>query len=180
MSHAVASPGRINEFLSLYARHESRIHTFILSLLPNWNDAEEVSQETAMVLWSKFDEFLPGSSYFAWACQIARFEVSRYLRQQHRDRLTLSDEILDAVTRATIAMDDELAARQQALAICVDKLPAKDRQLLELRHRHKRKAEEIASDVGRSIHAVYKAMKRIRRVLYDCVTAALAKHGYSP
>ncbi len=168
---------RVSGFLRLHARHESRVHAFILSLLPNWSDAEEVLQETVTVLWSKFDEFRPGTSYFAWACQVARYEVSRYLRRQHRDRLAFNDSILDAVTQTTSAMDDELAVRQQALATCYEKLAEKDRNLVTLRYREGLKADGIAARVGRSIHAIYKAMKRIRRVLYDCVTDRLAKEG---
>ena len=177
MSITVTKQDRVAEFLRLHTRHEARVHAFILSLLPNWSDAEEVMQETVTVLWGKFDEFQPDSNYFAWACQIARFEVSRYLRRQHRHRLEYGPEVLDLLTETASEMDDELAARQHALAGCVEKLSEKDRHLVVLRYRDGLKAEGIAGEVGRSVHAVYKAMKRIRRVLYDCVAAALAQEG---
>jgi len=174
MTCLLADHNRVDEFLRLHARYAARLHAFILSLLPNWSDAEDVLQETVAVLWSKFDEFQPGTSFFAWACQVARFEVSRFLRRQHRDRLRFDDETLGLITAAASEMDEHLAARERALAGCVERLPEKDRTLLGLRYREGLTADGIARRVGRSVHAVYKAAKRIRRVLYDCVNRALA------
>ena len=39
------------EFVRLLLRHERRIYAFIRSLLPNRDDAEDVLQETSIVLW---------------------------------------------------------------------------------------------------------------------------------
>lgn len=175
----MSDQSQVNEFLRIHARHEARLHGFILSLLPNWSDAEEVLQETATILWSKYDSFKPGTSYFAWACQIARFEVSRYLRRQHRSRMIFNENVLDMIAQSSESMDDELFARQQALADCVEKLSDKDRRLVVLRYHEGLKAEGIARQIGRSVHAVYKAMKRIRRLLFDCVSGTLAREGFA-
>jgi len=170
-----ADQNRINEFLRLHTRHETRLHAFILSLLSDWNDAEEVMQETATILWSKFDQFDPETNYFAWACQVARFEVKRYLRRQKRGRLLFNDEFLQTVAEETVEMDEELVARQRALADCVEKLSPTDREMIRLRYEDGATAATIGERLSRSVHAIYKAMKRIRRTLYDCVGRTLAK-----
>ncbi len=170
-----ADQDRINEFLRLHTRHETRLHAFILSLLSDWNDAEEVMQETATILWSKFEQFDPETNYFAWACQVARFEVKRYLRRQKRGRLLFNDEFLQTVAEETVEMDEELVARQRALADCVEKLSPTDREMIRLRYEDGATAATIGELLGRSVHAIYKAMKRIRRTLYDCVGRTLAK-----
>ena len=41
-------------------------------------DAEDVLQEANLVLWRKFDQYQEGTNFFAWACQIIRYEVLKY------------------------------------------------------------------------------------------------------
>ena len=50
---------RTAEFVGLLLQHQRRIHGYIATMLTNWADADEVLQETSIVLWQKFDEFQP-------------------------------------------------------------------------------------------------------------------------
>ena len=73
------------------------------------------------------------------------------------------------VADTAVEMSDELEARQRALALCVEKLSEGDREMLHLRYVEGAAGAEVANQVGRSVHAVYKSFKRIRHTLYDCV-----------
>ena len=53
-------PKRYEEFVGLVRLYTSQILAYIDALLLNRNDAEDLFQETCMVLWQKFDEFTPG------------------------------------------------------------------------------------------------------------------------
>ena len=70
------------EFMALFVRHETAIHSFLTSLLANLDDAEVVMQETGMAMWKKFDQFETGTSFRNWAFQIARFEAMNFRRKQ--------------------------------------------------------------------------------------------------
>ena len=59
------------EFARLFSRNARRIYGFIMTLVFNHHDAEEVFQNTNVVLWNKFADFQPGSNFFAWASRIA-------------------------------------------------------------------------------------------------------------
>ena len=83
------------EFARLFSRHARRIYAFIMTLVFSHHDAEEVFQNTSVVLWNKFGEFRPGSNFFAWASRIAYFEVLNLMKQQRRGPM-LSDESLTA------------------------------------------------------------------------------------
>lgn len=56
---------------------------FVQMLLPSVHDAEEVLQETSIVLWNKWDQYDPERDFVKWACGIARYEVFRYLRKRN-------------------------------------------------------------------------------------------------
>src|SRR5688572_23508061 len=45
------------QFLRLFLENERRIYAFIVSILPNLSDAEDVLQETSLILWQKFAQF---------------------------------------------------------------------------------------------------------------------------
>ena len=44
------------------------MHGFVRSLVPRREDAAEVMQEAAVVLWEKFDEFDSSRDFRKWAC----------------------------------------------------------------------------------------------------------------
>src|SRR4249919_3427213 len=79
------------EFARLFSRNARRIYGFIMTLVFNHHDAEEVFQNTNVVLWNKFADFQPGSNFFAWASKIAYYEVLSLMKQKRRSH-TVSDE----------------------------------------------------------------------------------------
>jgi len=165
----LAEKKRVDEFLRLYSRHYTHLQAFVLSIVPNWNDAEEILQESSTVLWEKFDQFQQGTNFLGWACRIARFECYRHLRGRKREHLLFSESFANLVASETVHMADELDRRREALAQCVAKLKESERELLRLRYEKGYSGSETASRVGRSIHAIYKSMKIIRNKLYQCV-----------
>lgn len=170
----LAREARVDEFIRLFTSHEPRLRAYVLTLVSRWSDAEEVMQQCNLVLWEKFGQFQAGTNFFAWACQIARFEVLDYRKRRGRDRLLFGDEFVDAVARQAAAMSGELADRQAALEHCLEKVPPHHRDLICRRYTDGGSVEAVAAAVGRSAEAVYKALARIRQSLFDCITRTLA------
>jgi len=50
---------RYETFVACFAKHEPDLRRFIRSLLPTWIDADDVLQQTAIVIWRKFDQYDP-------------------------------------------------------------------------------------------------------------------------
>lgn len=168
---------KVNRFIRQFTRHEARVHAFIFSLVGDWDAAEEIAAETHAILWRKFDAYEEGTSFFAWACAVGRLEVMRYRRERGRNAMHFSDAFLDAIADESLAMGDELADRQRALANCMRKLNARDRDLIERRYLAGSTTKRVAEQVKRSTDAVYKALSRIRRTLHDCIERALGDGG---
>lgn len=166
-------PRRVDEFVALFTRHSPRLRGYVMSLVPNWADAEEVLQDTNSVLWRKFDRFTPGSDFFAWACQIARNEVMHYQRSKGRERVLFGDEFVDAVTDEVLAMGDDLDDMHSALGQCMRRLPEKDRRVIEERYREGATTRTAADSLQRSVDAVYKALVRVRKQLLECMEREL-------
>ena len=89
--------GQHEQFAERFVRSQDRIYAYVVTLLPNRTDAEEVFQQTSLVLWKKWQQFDPSRDFVAWACGIAHHEVQNFLRK-HRDkgRVALSEDMLAA------------------------------------------------------------------------------------
>src|SRR5215467_14522354 len=85
--------------MALMTRHQRQIFSYIYTLVPNRYDAEDLLQETSLVICEKFDEFKPGTDFVAWACQIAYWRI-RYARQKFaRSKVIFDQEIVDAIAQ---------------------------------------------------------------------------------
>jgi RNA polymerase sigma-70 factor (ECF subfamily) len=164
-------------FLRLFLQNERRLYAYILTLLPNRADADDVLQEASLVLWDKFDERDPPADFAAWGCRIAYFKVLDFYKKSQRSRVRFSQALLERVaeTAAEQAATLQLDERREALTACIEKLSPRDRDLLARRLAQGATTRSTAAQVGRSVEAVYKALAKIRQALFDCVTRTLAE-----
>jgi RNA polymerase sigma-70 factor (ECF subfamily) len=169
---------RQEEFMRLYTQHEPMVHGLVISLLPSWDDAAEVMQETSLTLWRKFAEFEPGTNFLRWASRVAEFEVRRFRTRKHRSRLQFSDEALNQIAEVRLEATEVIADRRRALNGCLSKLPADDRTLLLARYAERRSGRDIAADQGRPADTIYKSLKRIREKLQECIRRTLAREEH--
>jgi RNA polymerase sigma-70 factor (ECF subfamily) len=174
-----AGPGKTKLFLRLFLQNERRIYAYILTLLPNRADADDVLQEASLVMWDKFDEGSPPDDFAAWGCRIAYFKVLDFYKKGRRSRVRFSQAMLERIAETAVehAGTLQLDERREALADCLEKLRPKDRDLLARRFADGATTQSTAAQVGRSVDAVYKALANIRQALFDCVTRSLARGG---
>lgn len=160
-----------SEFIRLFSLHTSSIYTYIRVLIPNRPDAEDIFQETSQTLWEKFEEYThgPDSGFRAWALRIAQNKVLDYRRRELRRRKLFRDETQLMLDQVALAAMDSLDLRLEPLNDCYRKLSEDDRQLLVARYRVGEAVENIAAQMGRSVHQVYRALRRIHGALFDCV-----------
>src|SRR5215216_3532228 len=150
------------QLMALMTRHQRQIFSYIYTLVPRRHDAEDLLQETSVVICEKFDEFKPGTDFVAWACQIAYWRI-RYSRQKYaRSKIIFDQDLIDVVARTASKMSDELDDRHAALEQCLERLHPRDRGLLIARYEPGGSVEEAARRSGRTVQTAYKALARLR------------------
>lgn len=169
------------EFNALLQQAQSQLFGYIHSLLRDFNDADDLFQQTAMVLWRKFDEYDRSRSFLAWACGVARLEAANFLRSRGRNRLYFSDDLnlllIESQDRVS-SIDAE--ARRAALGRCMDRLSQWDRGLLmDCYGERDARVIEIAREQGRSSQSVHNSLRRIRRSLFACVQRTMNQAGHA-
>lgn len=164
-------------FLRLYSANQRQLYGYIGTFIYSPADVSEVAQETSIVLWRKFDAFDPQSSFFAWACGVARFEVFRYLRSKRKMPVPLDDQLIAQISDEREQMRDELETRRQALEGCLSKLRDTDRSLIWRCYSESVSMKSIAQEMGRPVNSVYKSVGRIRNTLLICIKTTLGRGG---
>ena len=173
-SESVDLNSRTERFASFLAESQERLFGYVHSLVRDFNDADDLFQQTTIVLWKKFDDFDQTRSFAAWAMGIARFEVANFLRTRSRSRLYFSDELnLMLIDAQEQLPSQEVENRRAALQKCMQTLRERDRQLLEQCYSVETTIVDLASRMGRSSHSVYNSLRRIRRSLFECIRQTL-------
>lgn len=163
-----------SEFVHQFTRAQRQLYLFILSQIPQPADAEEILQETNLVIWRKMDRFEPGTNFLAWAYQIAALEVLKFRERRHREKLRFSEEFVERIAEEAQGLSEHLEIRRQALMACLGKLRDSDRQLIEERYSVGENGLTVAKKLGRPANSVYQSLGRIRRALLECVSRRLA------
>ena len=167
----------VEEFVRLLMANERRVFMYILTLLPNVADAQDVLQETSIVLWRKFAEYRPGTDFTSWAFRVAQNMVRNYRAKQRRCRVKFDEQLLAAVAGDVESMREELDFARTVTLDCVDELPPVDRDLLRRRYETGATIKSVAEAVGRSAEGMYKAMRRIHDTLRECVKRKVDSEG---
>lgn len=161
-------------FVRLLTQHERLVYAYILRLVPNWNDADEILQETNVRLWEEFDRFEPGTNFGAWAVRVAHYQVLTWRKKRDRTRLVFDDAALACLAASPTIDDSGEDERRAALASCLQLLPEKSRDLLARCYGGDTTIRDVAAGLRRSTEAVYKSLQRARLALHACIERRLA------
>lgn len=162
--------GASEEFIRSFTAAQRPLFLYLLPMLGNPVDAEEVLQETNVVIWRKWHQFQLGTNFIAWGRTIARLEVFRYRRNKGNKIALLDEGILELVATRIESQASTLAGRRrEALSACIQKLKPTDREIIRLRYEADSNGDQVAQQLGRPPNSVYQSLGRIRRNLMKCI-----------
>lgn len=171
MSHKPLSE---SELVLMITRHQAAIYAYILTIHPNRVAAQDILQETNLVICRKSDEFEAGSNFKAWAFRIAYWQTMAHLKRVQRSGLVaLEPDVLELVAAE---VEDELVDfedRHLALKSCLQKLPPGDASILLAHYQTGESLAEISGRLGRTREALKQVLLRIRRTLRACIERQL-------
>jgi RNA polymerase sigma-70 factor (ECF subfamily) len=164
---------KTNTFLQLLMSNHKRIYAFILGMVPNYQDAEDLFQETILVMWSKFDQFQQGTSFASWGATVAKYQILNARRRKTTQNLQFNPDIQKLIMEKSESFYEQVDVRMQALRQCIGKLNDRDYELVQMRYEKEQDVKEIAERLERSMQSVYKRLARIHDALLHCVRRTL-------
>ena len=165
-----------DRFAEFFGANQQRILGYIVGLVRNTSDAQDILQQAAVTAWQKFKDFDSDTEFFRWAITIARYETLNFVKYRRRSRLYFDQELMEQLGEdACEVSSDEAESRLKALAECVKKLPADDSKLIECRYTHGLSSLQISELFERSQPSICNSLRRIRENLMRCISQNLSQ-----
>lgn len=162
----------------LFARHQLRIHRFVLRMVRDEAVAEDAVSDTFLDVWRDASGFSGRSQVTTWLISIARFKALSALRRRR-------DAGLDDDFAASIeddADDPEVISQKldkgAAIRLCMERLTPEHREVIDLVYYHEASVEEVAEIVGIPQNTVKTRLFHARKKLAELLAAAGVDRGW--
>ena len=158
-------------FHRLLFRNQNRIYAYVLTLIGNYTDADDVMQETISTMWQKFNNFKAGTNFVSWGITIAHYKVLDYRRNKQKNGriCQYNNELLEQfgheVTKSSVSFDEKF----DLLRRCIEKLKGPFITIVKLRFQEDLNPATISTRCGISISNVYQILSRAYRMLILCM-----------
>lgn len=166
---ARAKAGDMGAIRFLYVSYKDNIYGYVLSIIRDPHEAEDVTQHVFLKLMSVIHKYEPREVPFtSWLLRVARNVAVDHLRSR---RHLPCDEVYESSQE----FDDSGRDRRWGLEHALEALPDEQRSVVVLRHLVGLTPGEIADRMGRteaSIHGLHhRARKAMRRELSEIACA---------
>lgn len=157
----------------LWYAHQPAISAYLYAAVPNFHDAEDLTQQVAVAVARDFDKYDPDTPFLRWAIVIARNRVLNHRRSFAMSKIIFSQDTLDALADAAPDQKPITTTYKAALDNCLDQLQNKSREALSLRYEEDLRTKEIATRLGMTANAVSVLLHRTRTALAECMKKKL-------
>jgi RNA polymerase sigma-70 factor, ECF subfamily len=161
--------GDLDALSVLITRYQNRLYRYLLRLVRNAADADDLFQQTWIRVAEQIRRYDPSRNFDAWLFTLARHLAIDHLRRRRPESLDepLTDDLRGPAKAATLvaqepsALDGILESeRDLRLAECFAELPVYYREVLSLRFEEEMKLEEIAFVLDAPLSTVKSRLKR--------------------
>ena len=154
-----AKSGDMGAVRFLYVRYKDNVYGYVLSIVRESHEAEDVTQQVFMKLMSSIHRYEPRTvPFMAWMFRVARNVAIDHLRQR---RCISCDEVFEK----SRASDDSGQDRRWGLESALRALPKDQRDVVVLRHLVGLTPLEIAKRMGRTESSIHGLHHRGRQAL---------------
>lgn len=165
------------DYERLIETHQTRLHAWILAATGDAAEARDILQEVNLVLWRKAEQFEPGTNFTAWAYRVAHFQVLTWRQKRGRDLLVFPGDVLEDMAGAADQAERTADSRLGALKYCLQKLPARQLEVIRRRYLQNESVQTMAPAVGLNANAVSQLLHRARQNLLDCMRRSTGPAG---
>jgi RNA polymerase sigma-70 factor (ECF subfamily) len=156
--------GDARAYHELCSRHAARLRAFVMRLVRNDADADDIVQETFLRLWLRAGDYERRARFVTWLCQIAHNLAVDRLRAQNRwQPLPDDDDAMPISARQPRLVDEK--HRAEALERAIAGLPERQAAAIELVHRQGLTGGEASEVLGIGAEALESLLSRARRTL---------------
>ena len=160
--------GSVEHFDLLYRTYFPRVYRFALKRLRDPAEAEDVTQEVFMTVFSVLASFRGNSSLLVWIFGITRNTVNRRFRRVKPRMESIDRDSARQISSETASVDRVVDARrmlERCESIIDRELTPVQRRIFHLKHLRRQSIRSIAAALGKSEDAIKANLYRMRRAI---------------
>ena len=161
----------------LFVRHQQTVLGYVLSIEPNFADAQDIVQQVFLAVSRKAQTWTAGTDFLAWVCTVARYETLHFQRTRARRTGRLDEDVIELLHADQAVDESEWQDRVDALRRCLGHLAPRAKELVRRRYHGAQMPEQIATAIGWTVNAVRVALTRARGALRACMEKQLKAGG---
>jgi RNA polymerase sigma-70 factor (ECF subfamily) len=162
--------GSVAHFDLLYRAYFPRVYRFALKRLRDPAEAEDVTQEVFMTVFSVLASYRGNSSLLVWIFGITRNTVNRRFRRVKRRMESIDGDSARQISAETATIDRVVDARRmldRCESIIERDLTPVQRRIFHLKHLRRQSIRSIAAALGKSEDAIKANLYRMRRAIAE-------------
>lgn len=163
------------DFVALMSVNQMQIYAYVMSIVGNSNDADDIMQNTSAFMWEKFCEFQKGTDFVSWGIAIAYFKIKEFRKQ--KSRCQFSDELLDELHRKSQEKTANIGIFIEKLQECLNKLPPSDLNIIKLRYEAGNSIKRISQRINVTVQAVYRKLSVLHGILSRCIRHSIIQES---
>ncbi|MBC8378633.1 MAG: sigma-70 family RNA polymerase sigma factor [Planctomycetes bacterium] len=167
------------ELAVFWAQSQPTIAAFIHSLVPNFQDADDILQSVAIITVEKFDKYDRDRSFSAWCTGIAKNLILKYYSKKGGKRPILDIEAIKKVAEVydqdPQSIHDQIDSMKKALKKCLTLLKGKIKKIVEMHYMEELSQTRIAQLLSLTPNNVSVILHRVRLSLKACVKRAISE-----
>lgn len=156
-------------FACLLDRYSRPVHSLILKVVRNREDAEELAQDVFVKVFRSLSSFKGECSFSTWIYRIAYNTALSETRKKRREFLTIEESALDNVSEQEVAEAlgrTDNSGRIERLDAALAQLPPDERAIILLFYMKEKTVDEVAAITGLTAVNVKVKLHRIRKKLF--------------
>lgn len=156
-------------FACLLDRYSRPVHSLILKMVRNKEDAEELAQDVFMKVFRNLPSFKADCSFSTWIYRIAYNTAISELRRKKQEFVAIEESQIENVSEEEVSIllgrtseNDQVEKLEHALTL----LPPEERAMIMLFYIKQKSIEELTVITGLGASNVKVKLHRIRKKLF--------------
>lgn len=167
------------QFVRALTDAQFALYSFICMLVGNRHAAEDILQDTNVILMDHAGDYDAKRVFMPWAKAFAYNKVRTFLKKESRSPLVFNEELVTVLAEETVAETGEGSGREllEYLDACMERLTPVQQELIQARYYRKERVESLAARFKRTEISIYVQIHRIRRLLGVCIETKMHASG---
>lgn len=156
-------------FACLLDKYSRPVHSLILKVVRNREDAEELAQDVFMKVFKHLSSFKGECSFSTWIYRIAYNTAISETRKKRHEFLAIEESVINNVSEQEVAeaLDRTDSSDQiQMLDAALAQLPPDERAIILLFYMKEKTIDEVATITGLTASNIKVKLYRIRKKLF--------------